>query len=150
MTVSQMEDRMTEVAKEFGDAMERKDLDALLECFTDDCEIEIFDLKLRGKEGVRKWYKWTFAHMRALSFEKIVSVSDGDTFIEEYILNGTIHNGKKMQSRQARVLVFEGDKVKSFRLYLDRLQFADSVVSDPVGKMIVGKFINVSVKEMTQ
>ncbi len=150
MTISQTEDRLTELAEGFGDAIERKDLTALLECFADDCEIELFNIKLRGREGVRKWYKWTFRHMRAMSFEKINSMSNGDTSFEEYILHGTLHNGKKMQSRQARVLVFEGDEVKSFRLYMDRLQFADSVVNDFAGKMVVRRFINVSVKELKQ
>ena len=148
MQAAGKEEQMERVAGEFRDAMQNRDLAALLHLFREDCEIELFDLKLRGHDGVEKWFNWTFGHMKAMQFERLSSAVGGDIFYEEYLLSGVIHNGKKTQSRQARVLVFEGGRVKSFRLYMDRLQFADSVVNDFAGRLIVKKFIEVSVKGM--
>ena len=150
MQATREEELLRQVASDFGDAIENRDLPTLLDCFTEDCTLDIFNVHLKGKQGVKKWYKWMFGHMRAMRFEQTIGVVDGDTFFEEYVLIGEIHNGKKLQSRQARVMEFEDGKVKSFRLYFDRLQFADSVVRDFASKIIVKKFIDLSVKEMLQ
>jgi len=137
-----------QVAEKFGDAMESGDMAALLECFNEDCEIELLGLKLHGHKGVKKWYEWTGQHMKQMQFDKTSSAINGNLYFQEFTLNGIIHNGKKVTSKQSRVLEFEDGKVKKFRLYLDRLQFAESVVNDFASKIIVGKFIDVSVKGM--
>ena len=150
MSVALRTDEMLKTAKEFGDAVQEKNLERLQSCFTDDCEIELFGIKLRGKTGVKKWYTWTYSHMKKISFDNVRMIVDGDTLFEEYMLNGVIHTGTNMQSRQMRSLVFEGGKVKTFRLYMDRLQFADSIANDFASKIIIRKFAQISVKELLQ
>ena len=48
------------VAMALDKALASKDLRALIEKFTDDCEIELLSVKLLGKEGVRKWFNWIY------------------------------------------------------------------------------------------
>ena len=43
--------------------------------------------------------------------------------------------------------VYDGDyKVKSLRLYFDRLDFADAVTKGPISRFIVRMLINMSIK----
>lgn len=148
MHVAEQTERMQQVADTFRDAVQDRNVEALVSCFAEDCEVELLNLKLHGRDGVRKWYHWMCGHMKSTSFEHVCSAVNGSIYIEEYIMHGVIHNGKKMHNKQTRVLEFNGDKIKSFRLYLDRLQFADSVVNDFAGKIVVRKFIEISVKGM--
>jgi ketosteroid isomerase-like protein len=131
-------------------AVQEKNLEGLLDCFDDKCEIELFGLKLAGKDGVKKWFKWTYSHMDKIGFENTKTIIDGNVLFEEYILNGVIHTGKKVKSRQMRSLIFEDGKIKTFRLYMDRLQFADSIAEDFASKLIISKFTQRSVREMLQ
>ena len=115
-----------EAAKELDDALETKDIQQILPFFTDDCEIELLGVMVRGKEGVRRWLTWQF------------------------IVNAILHDGTKTKSKQAEVLIYdENYKVNSLRLYFDRLDFADSVVKDPISKFIVRRLIKMSLKGLT-
>jgi hypothetical protein len=58
-------------------------------------------------------------------------------FFEEFKVTGTLPNGKIVESKQSEVLVYENYKIKSLRLYFDRLDFADLVVNDFLSKRIV-------------
>jgi ketosteroid isomerase-like protein len=44
------------VAIAFDKALESKDLQAIIETFADDCEIELLGVKLFGKVGAKKWF----------------------------------------------------------------------------------------------
>ena len=61
---------------------------------------------------------------------------DGNTLFEEFILKGTLHNGIEVQSKQSEVLTFENGKIKSLRLYFDRMDFADSVTKGFLSKAV--------------
>jgi hypothetical protein len=63
-------------------------------------------------------------------------VSNG-IFFEEFKVTGTLSNGKIVESKQSEVLVYENYKIRSLRLYFDRLDFADLVVNDFLSKRIV-------------
>ena len=39
---------------DFDNALEAKDLNKIIESFTDDCEIELLNTKLQGKQGAKK------------------------------------------------------------------------------------------------
>ena len=58
MDKANLSEDMRKVALAFDDALENKDRQAILEKFTDDCEIELLSIKLNGKEGVEKWLDW--------------------------------------------------------------------------------------------
>ena len=134
------------VAMALDNALERKNLQAVMEKFTDDCEIKILSVKLVGKEGVKKWFNWMYTHVAELQFLPATIMVEGNTFFEEYVAKAKFHDGEEARSKQAVVLVFENLKVKSLRMYFDRLDFSSSVAKDVISKTIVRELVSKSLE----
>jgi hypothetical protein len=66
----------------------------------------------------------------------VIMVNEG-VFFEEFIVTSSLPNGNLVKSKQSEVLVYEGYKIKSLRIYFDRLDFSDFVVRDFLSKRIV-------------
>lgn len=149
MEQSQSPDQIRRIAADLDKAVENRDIELILSSFSDDCEIELLGIKLAGKEAARKWLGWMYGHLSEVRFLPITIMVDGDTFFEEFILKGKLHDGTEVESKQAEVLVYENLKVKSLRLYFDRLDFADSVAKGPISKAIVRRLMKKSLKGLT-
>jgi hypothetical protein len=67
-------------------------------------------------------------------------------FFEEFLVKATLNNGKKANSKQSEILVYEGSKIKSLRLYFDRLDFLSSIVKDFISKTIINQIIKKSLE----
>lgn len=148
MEQSQLPAQIRRLAAELDNAVESKNIELILSSFSDDCEIELLGIKLTGKEGAKKWIAWIYKHLAEVRFVPVTIMVQGDTFFEEFILKGKLHNGIEIRSKQAEVLIYENYKVKSLRLYFDRLEFADSVAKGPVSKALVRKLIKKSLNEL--
>ena len=146
MTQKQDEDRIREVAMDFDNAIESKNIDQMVSFFADDCEIELMGIKLSGKDGARRWLEWLFDTLIEVKFKPIMIIVEGNVFFEEFILVGTLPNGRTVESKQSEVLVYEDYKIKSLRVYFDRLDFADAVAGDFVSRKIVKTLISRSLK----
>jgi ketosteroid isomerase-like protein len=127
---------MRKVALAFDNALENRDRQAILEKFTEDCEIELLSIKLNGKEGAEKWLDWLYEHIVEITFTPVTIMVEGNKFFEEYVVEAKFHDGKTARSNQAVVLVFENLKIKSLRLYFDRLDFSNAVAKDVLSKTI--------------
>ncbi len=139
-------DRIKQVAMEFDNAIESKDMDHMVSFFADDCEIELMGITLSGKDGARKWLEWLFGTLVEVKFIPIIIMVEGNVFFEEFILVGTLQNGKVVESKQSEVLVYEDYKIKSLRVYFDRLDFADVVAEDFISRKIVSTLVSRSLK----
>lgn len=137
------------IALAFDRALEKKDLQRVIDRFDDGCEIELLNIKLLGKDGGKKWFKWLFKHIKNLKLKPITIMVDENVFFEEFIVEATFHDGKKAYSKQAEVLVFEDSKIKSLRLYFDRLDFSDSVTKDIISRTIAKQLIKKSLEGLT-
>lgn len=137
------------VAMALDNAIENKRLDAVLLCFADDCEIELLRNSLFGKAGVEKWFDWLFKNIRQIKFQPVVTMAEGNILFEEYIMRARLHSGPEVKSKQSEVLVFENDRIKSLRIYFDRLDFADTVAKDPVSKAVLNRIIKKSLDGLT-
>ena len=146
MDKANLSEDMRKVALAFDDALENKDREAILEKFTNDCEIELLSIKLHGKEGVEKWLDWLYKHIAEIKFLPITIMVEGNTFFEEYVVEVKFHDGEAARSNQAVVLVFENLKIKSLRLYFDRLDFSNAVAKDVISKTIVRELIKKSLE----
>ncbi len=142
----QNEDKIRQVAMDFDNAIESKDIDLMVSFFTDDCEIELMGIKLSGKDGARRWLEWLFGSLIEIKFKPVTIMVQGNIFFEEFILVGTLPNGKIVESKQSEVLVYEDFKIKSLRVYFDRLDFADVVAEDFISRKIVKTLISRSLK----
>ena len=137
------------VAMAFDKALENKDLQAVVERFADDCEIDLLSVKLFGKEGAKKWFSWLYKHVADLKLLPVTIMVKGNTFFEEFAVEATFHDGDTARSNQAEVLVFENLKIKSLRLYFDRLDFSSSVAKDVISKTIVKQLVKKSLEGLT-
>ena len=63
MNVNQRQERIRKAASDLDIAIESNDVERVVECFADDCEIELLGITLRGKDGVRKWMGWLYRYL---------------------------------------------------------------------------------------
>ena len=141
MTDTQTSEGIKKAAKEFDDALSIRDYEKMKSAFTDDCEIELLGITLHGKEGVQRWIDWMFTYLAKVEFVPVVIMVEGDVFFEEFIVKGTLHDGRDVTSKQAEVLIYQDYKIKSLRLYFDRLDFAEAVADGFVSRRIVESLI---------
>jgi ketosteroid isomerase-like protein len=137
------------VAMALDKALESKDPQAIMEKFADDCEVELLSVKLLGKEGAKKWFNWVYRHVAEIKLLPVTIMVEGNTFFEEFVVEAKFHDGKEAHSKQAEVLVFENSKIKSLRMYFDRLDFSSSVAKDVISKTIVRELIKKSLEGLT-
>jgi hypothetical protein len=130
----------------FDEALEDKNLDKILDSFTSDCEIELLNVKLFGKSGVKKWFNWLFSHIEKIELLPITIMVQGNVFFEEFLVKAILTDGKEANSKQAEILVYEGSKIKSLRLYFDRLDFSSSIAKDFISKTIINQIIKKSLE----
>lgn len=124
-------DRIRELARELDEAIERRDMEALLGSFTEDCEVAFFGIKLSGRGALERGFQSIYDKLDDIRFEPVTIMTNGDTFFEEFRLNASSSRGESVSIDAAEVLIYRGDKVSNMRLYLDRLQLA-GVIADGV------------------
>ncbi len=146
MIALQTKESILKAAKAFDDAIETREIDRILPFFDEKCTIELLGLTLYGHEGARKWLEWMFQHVSTISIDPVVIMVENEVFFEEFIVNSTLPDGRKVQSKQAEVLIYENNLVKCLRLYFDRLDFAESIASGWLTRKIIGKLIHESTK----
>jgi ketosteroid isomerase-like protein len=133
-------------AKALDDAIEGRNIEEVMSYFCDDCEIEVLGVKLTGKEGLSRAFGWMYKYLKGMVLIPITIMVDGNTFFEEFIVKTEVKSGKEIQVKQAEVLVYEDYKVKSLRLYFDRLELADAFTSNPVEQIMVNQIVKASLK----
>ena len=146
MNNSDSSEEARKVALALDNALENRDLQGVMDKFADDCEIELLGVKLFGKEGVRKWVNWMYEHVVELKFLPVTIMVEGTTFFEEFVVEAKFHDDEEARSKQTVVLEFENLKIKSLRMYFDRLDFSGAVAKDVVSKTIVKELIKKSLE----
>jgi ketosteroid isomerase-like protein len=146
---AQSSEAILKTALNLDNAIENRNIEAVLSKFSVDCEIELLDVKLAGRDGVKKWMEWQFKHIAKVEFIPITKMVSGNTFFEEYIAKATLHDGEEIRSKQAVVLQFKNNMITSLRLYFDRLDFADAVAKDIISKTIVKELVKKSIEGLT-
>jgi len=133
----QEKEQIIKLAKDLDDDLERKNVNKLISYFSKDCEIEIFGLTLKGHEDLKKWFHWFFDMFDSIEFDPIVILVENNIFFEEFVIKVTYNHGKRLNVKVAEVLEYKNYKVKSLRLYLDRLQFSDILAKSFFVKKLV-------------
>ena len=105
------------------------DVDALLECFTDDCVYEdvAFEIVMHGKDGLRDFAERLFLTIPDFRYEATAHVVGERYAAVEYVLTGTPEldlAGKPVEpyeltKRGATFLELRGDKIVRHTDYVD-------------------------------
>jgi len=139
-------DKIQKLAKELDDAIEKQAIEELLSYFSDDCEVQLPGIRLTGISGLRKAITWMYGYLKGIVLMSITIMICEDTFFEEFIVKAVV-KGREIEIKQTEVLVYNSEyKVKSLRLYFDRLELALAYVSNPLEKMMIRKISNASLK----
>jgi ketosteroid isomerase-like protein len=121
------ESSIRQAAATLDEALEARDRERVVACFSEDCTIELLGVRLHGHRGVRRWLDWVFAHVERIEFSPRLISIDGDTFIEEFGVTGTLSDGRRLASHWAEILTYRDDLVTSLRLYFNPMDFAPAL-----------------------
>ena len=136
-------------AKALDDAIEKRDVEEVVSYFSDYCEIELFGIKLTGREGLKKAVNWMFKYLNRITLTPITIMVDGNNFFEEFTVKAKGRGGKEIQVNQSEVLTYDDEyKVTSLRLYFDRLELASAYITNPVEKLMVNLISRASLKDL--
>ncbi len=146
MSPEQSEKEIRKYARALDDAIEKGNIEEVMSYFCDDCEVELLGVKLTGKEGLRKAFDWIYKYLKKMVLVPVTIMVDGNTFFEEFIIKAKVKGGKELQVKQSEVLVYDDYKVKSLRLYFDRLELADVFTSNVLEQVMVKQLVKLSLK----
>jgi hypothetical protein len=134
-------------AKALDDAIEKRDIEGLVSYFTEQCEIELLGIKLLGHAGLRKAIAWMYQHLGEIKLVPITIMIDRDVFFEEFTVRAKVRGEREIEVKQAEVLVFGDDyRVKSLRLYFDRLELARAFSSNPLDRVMMRQVSRASLR----
>ena len=80
MKSNQSSIKIRKVAKDLDDAVEKHDIESVLSCFLDDCEVEVFGIVLKGKDHLKKALNWLYDMVGEIKFEPIIIMVNDDVF----------------------------------------------------------------------
>ena len=146
MAEEQSADEIRRVAKLLDDAVEHGDTAAVLSCFAEECEIELPGLTLHGKAGLQRALDWLYRELGAVRFEPVRIIVEGDTFVEEFVLEAKRGTEPEVRIRAAEVLVYKDYKVTQLRFYFDRLALAQALARGFLERWIVKRMEGVSLR----
>ena len=120
------EETIRAAARRLDDALETRDVETVVACFDEGCEIELLGVRLQGRDGVRRWLDWVLGQVESLRFEPRLITVAGTTLVEEFVVEAMLPGGRRIRSRWAEVLDYRADLVTSLRLYFDPLDFLEA------------------------
>ena len=142
----QIKEKILQLAADLDKDLEKKEISKVVSYFSEDCQIELLGIILQSHSGVKKWLEWFFKLFETIKFEPIVIIVEDNVFFEEFFIHGTTNNNKKLTVKVSEVLVYENYKIKSLRLYLDRLLFAEAALTGFLSKKIVNLMLKKSLE----
>jgi ketosteroid isomerase-like protein len=140
-------DQIRKRAHDLDKTIEKRDVAACMAFFSDDCEIVIIGLTLKGKDGLKRALSWIFGYLQEISLIPVTIMIDGSTFFEEFIVRTKTKKGKTIEVRQAEVLIYDADyQVKSLRLYFDRMELGEVFASNHLERTMIKLLARASFK----
>jgi ketosteroid isomerase-like protein len=150
MDASLSAEKIRELAKALDDAIERVNIEEIVAYFADDCQIHLPSISLSGHEGLRRAISWMYRYLKEIVLVPNAIIIQGNIFFEEFTVKAKT-NGRSIELKQAEVLEYGTDyKVKSIRLYFDRLQLARAVSSNFIDQIIIKRITRAFLKGLLE
>ncbi len=141
-------DDIRDLAAEFDRALARRDLEAARSLFDPECRLDLLGLTLEGGEGAERWLRWLFALLPRIDLEQVSALNEPPVLFQEYVLRTELPAGERIESRQMRVTVWEGSRIKELRLIFDRLDLAPLLARGRLARLLVRRFKQASVARL--
>jgi ketosteroid isomerase-like protein len=106
-----------DVLRQFLDAFNRHDLDAIMEFFADECALETprgpdpWGRRYVGREEVRAGLAGRFSGIPDVHYGEDDHWVSGDRGVSTWLLTGTTTDGQRLAVRGCDLLTFEGGKI---------------------------------------
>ena len=143
-------EKIREMAKALDDAIERDNIEEIVTYFSDDCQIHLPAISLSGHEGLKRAISWMYRYLKEIVLVPNIIIIQGNVFFEEFIVKAKVDD-RSIELKQAEVLEYGIDyKVKSIRLYFDRLQLAQAVSSNFIDKIIIKRINRAFLKGLSE
>ena len=150
METSLNSEKIRELAKALDDAIEKHNVQELLSYFSEECEIHLPGITLSGHEGLKKAIRWMFRYLKEIALAPVTIIIQDNIFFEEFIVKAKVA-GRYLELRQAEVLEYSTDyKVKSIRLYFDRLEFAQAFSSNFIDRILIKQVNKASLRGLLE
>ena len=104
--------------REFLDAFNRHDLDAIMSFFTDDCVLNMprgatpDGARAEGKDAVRALLATRFAGIPDVHYGDDRHFVSGDRGVSEWLLTGTTPRGERVAVRGCDLFELRGDRIR--------------------------------------
>jgi hypothetical protein len=141
-------DDIRDRAAELDRALVRRDLDGARALFDPECRLDLLGLNLEGAAGAERWLQWLFALLPRIDLEPVTTLVEPPAIFQEHVLRTELPGGERIESRQMRVTVWEGDRIKELRLIFDRLDLAPLLARGRLARLLVRRFRAASVARL--
>jgi limonene-1,2-epoxide hydrolase len=114
-----------EVVNKFCVAWSRRNLDELMEYFTDDAEYQNIPMgpAAKGKEAIKKVINSFLPMAKGLEFKVLHTAANGNVVFNERVDIFDLGGGKKIELPVAGVFEVRGGKVATWRDYFDMAMY---------------------------
>jgi hypothetical protein len=141
--------KVRQLARALDDAIEKHAIEELVSYFSVECEIQLPGIMLSGHVGLRKAINWMYSYLKEITLIPITIIIKDNVFFEEFIMKAKIRGDKEIQVKQAEVLIYDADyKVRSLRLYFDRLELGKAFSTNAIDRLIIDKLSRESLKDL--
>jgi ketosteroid isomerase-like protein len=118
-----MNTALSKLVKDSFQAVEAKDIEAVLNCFTDDAQLidpHYPKVQMKGKEEIRAGLTWGFKGLKKLGFtiEKYFESEDGKSVAIEVATAHVLPNGKPLNFPQVFMIDIEEGKISRMQSYV--------------------------------
>ena len=106
-----------ERVREIGAAFARRDVDAIVDCFTEDGEFrnakgpDVWGQTYKGKEEIRSYFVPLFANSPDVQWKHTAEYVVGNRAVTEWHRTATLPNGQKQEWLGCDLYTFRGDKI---------------------------------------
>jgi ketosteroid isomerase-like protein len=121
-------------------ATNQHDLEALVECFSEDYENETPAHPARGFHGraqVRRNWEQIFAFVPDIHVEVVRLAVEADAVWTEWEMRGTRRDGKPHWMRGVIVFGVDGDVIRWARFYLEPVDESDTTADEVIRRQVV-------------
>lgn len=133
------QDASVRVLERLVDAVNARDLDALVECFAEDYvnQTPAHPARgFRGREQVRKNWTRIFAAVTDLKARAPRAVVDRDAVWVEWELGGTRADGEPFGMRGVVIFTVAADRLASARFYVEPVDNSDGDVDEHTSRVV--------------
>jgi hypothetical protein len=139
-------EKIRKLAKALDDAIEKHNTRELISYFSEDCEICLPGITLHGHEGLEKALDWMFGFLKQITLVPVTIMIQDNVFFEEFVVKAR-PDGRDIELKMSEVLEYDaGYRVKSIRLYFDRLELARAIPANIVDRILINRVNRTSLK----